>query len=389
MATDILDAVYGCLIGGAIGDALGAPVEGWYWTKIRETYGRITELEPGTRGNTGSLYGGSSGTSYRETYDGPPTPPGAVTDDTTLRHYLCLAIVRKGGRITPDDFAAVWLEKLNPNRMWINERITLWKLRAGMNPWDTGKGNPPAGCATMAIAPVGIINAGNPAQAYQDAFNIAFVNQDNENRDGAATVAAGVAAAFLPGATMALVLETMTRYSSFIIRRAIDLTMDLAYASRSVDEFAEKYYARMLDWTWPSLNWKKEQFFSGSSVELVPITMAILHLCKGDVNQSIIEAASFGRDCDTTASLCGSIAGAMHGASAIRKDWIETAERGNVAFFEEVEGDPNANFYAMACRLVEILKREQQAAQARAELLATLLAEAGHAERTQQVLPAD
>ncbi len=28
MSRDILDAVYGCLIGGAIGDALGAPVEG-------------------------------------------------------------------------------------------------------------------------------------------------------------------------------------------------------------------------------------------------------------------------------------------------------------------------------------------------------------------------
>jgi len=25
----ILDKVYGCLIGGATGDALGAPVEGW------------------------------------------------------------------------------------------------------------------------------------------------------------------------------------------------------------------------------------------------------------------------------------------------------------------------------------------------------------------------
>jgi len=25
----ILDQVYGCLIGGALGDALGAPVEGW------------------------------------------------------------------------------------------------------------------------------------------------------------------------------------------------------------------------------------------------------------------------------------------------------------------------------------------------------------------------
>jgi len=30
--------VYGCLIGGAIGDALGAPVEGWYYTEIREKF---------------------------------------------------------------------------------------------------------------------------------------------------------------------------------------------------------------------------------------------------------------------------------------------------------------------------------------------------------------
>ena len=35
MAKDIFDAVYGCLVAGAIGDALGAHVEGWYWTEIR------------------------------------------------------------------------------------------------------------------------------------------------------------------------------------------------------------------------------------------------------------------------------------------------------------------------------------------------------------------
>jgi ADP-ribosylglycohydrolase len=363
MGKDILDRVYGCLIGGAIGDALGAPVEGWYHGEIREKYGRIRELEPGTRGNTGATYG----------RPGPPTPPGAVTDDTTLRHYMCLAIVRRGGRITPDDFAAVWLEKLNPDRFWLNERITLLKLQAGMSPWDTGKGNPPAGCATMAIAPIGIVNAGNPPQAYQDAFNIASLNQDNEDRDAAATAAAAVAAAFLPNATVDGVIETMMRHSSYVVRRALVLTMDLVYASRNVDEFAERFYARMLDWKWPSRGWDKERFFSGSSLEIVPITAGILYLCAGDVNQSIVEAASFGRDCDTTASLAGAIAGAMHGASVIRQDWIDTTEKGNAAFFEEVEGDPAADFYSMARRLVEVLKREREAAHERVASLDMLL----------------
>jgi len=375
MAQDILDAVYGCLIGGAIGDALGAPVEGWYWTDIRARYGRVTELMPGF-GNTGPLYGGTTGERYRDAYDGPEPVVGWFSDDTTMRHYLCLAIARKQGRVTPDDFRDVFIEKFNPNRVWVNERALVWKLKAGVDPWDSGRGMVPAGCATMMIAPIGIINASNPAQAYQDGWNIAYVNQEGHNRDGAATMAAGVAAAFLPGATVESVLETMTRYSSYYMRRGIELTLDLARASHSVDEFAERYYARMLDWSWPTppgQHWNKERFFSGNSIEVVPITMAILYLCQGDVSQSMIEAASFGRDCDTTASMAGCIAGAMHGASAIRQDWIETVEQANRDFFQEVEGDPQANFRSMAQRLVEALRAERRAAQNRVAVLDEIL----------------
>jgi ADP-ribosylglycohydrolase len=188
-------------------------------------------------------------------------------------------------------------------------------------------------------------------------------------------MAAGVAAAFLPGATVDDVIETMTAHSSYLMRRAIELTMDLAVASDTVDAFAEQYYAKMLDWSWPSRHWNKDHFFSGNTIELVPITMAILYLCQGDVNQSMIEAASFGRDCDTTASMAGSIAGAMQGASAIRRDWIETLEEANRDFFQEVEGDPDANFYAMSRRLVEALRGEWRAAQERVKVLGGLLGE--------------
>ncbi len=286
---------------------------------------------------------------------------------------MCLAIVRKGGRITPDDFAEIWLNELNPDRLWINEKVVRQKLQMGMNPWDTGKGQPPAGCATMAIAPIGIINAGNPAQAYQDGFNIAFINQDNVNRDTAASVAAGVAAAFLPDVTVDSVLKTMTEYSSDLLRRGIILTMDLAYDSSSVDEFTEKFYDKMLDWTWPSRGWKKDRFFSGNSLEFVPAAMALLYLCKGDVEESIVEGASFGRDCDTIASVIGNIVGAMHGASVIRRDWIETTEEANADFFEELEGDKDANFYSMAYRMVEAIKSERQTTQERLKMLDEIL----------------
>ena len=368
MAQDIFDAVYGCLIGGAIGDALGAPVETMYYDEIREQYGKLTELLPSYRGNTGNRYLASRG---------EPGVPGAVTDDSTLRHYLSLAIIRKGGRVTPDDFAKVWIEQLNPDRFWRNERLVLEKLRIGMSPWDSGKGTPPTGCAVMGIAPVGIVNAGNPAQAYQDGFNIGFVNQDDVHRDAAATVAAGIAAAFLPGATVESVLDAMLVHSSFIIERAITLSLDLARASDSIAEYTEKFYSTMLDWTWPQAPekgaWDKHRFFSGTSIELVQASTAIFFLCRGDANACMVEGAGFGRDCDSIASVAGSLAGTLQGASAIRPDWIETVERANEDFFEEVEGDRTANFRSTAERLVGVLQAERRAAEQRAVVLERIL----------------
>lgn len=45
MAVDLW-TVYGSLIGAAIGDALGAPVEGWHVADIRRTHGKVTRFLP-------------------------------------------------------------------------------------------------------------------------------------------------------------------------------------------------------------------------------------------------------------------------------------------------------------------------------------------------------
>jgi ADP-ribosylglycohydrolase len=284
-----------------------------------------------------------------------------------------MAIIQAGGRVTPDEFAAVWLDHLNPGRFWLNERLVLTKLRIGMNPWDAGKGTPPAGCATMAISPIGIVNAGDPRQAYQDAFNIASVNQDNADRDAAATMAAAIAAAFLPGATPQSVVEAMLQYSSSPVKRTMILALDLIDKSRDIDEFAERFYNKMLDWAWPQLHWTKERHFSGSSLEILPLTAAAILFTDGHVNQSMIEAASLGRDCDTTASLAGCLTGVINGTSDIQVDWIEAVEKNNTAFFQEAYGDPEANFKYLAQQLLAVLRSEKQKAERRAEQLSQLL----------------
>lgn len=360
MTRDFEDRIYGCLIGGAIGDALGAVVENWSYERIRDEYGKIDTFR---------------------SYDNPHArgTPGAVTDDSVMRQYLCLSIVENEGRVTPDEFADTLLRHLNPERVWVTEEITIRKLATGMNPWDSGRQNVQTGTATMMIAPVGIINAANPEQAYQDGFNIASVNQDKVDRDAAATVAAGVAEALSPGATVEDVIETMLEHSSECVYRGIDLGIGLAEESDTFDDYTALFYDELLDWTWPAVEWDREKYYRGeifgaSSRELLPATVGLLYLWDGDdSNRAIIEGASFGRDADTIASLMGNFAGALNGATSLRDQWIDQCEKANEEFFEELHGNPDQNFAAMASRLRSVLDNERERAADRTAILDELL----------------
>lgn len=346
MALKTEDQVYGCLIGGAVGDALGAPVENWSYKQIREEHGKVDDFLA---------------------YDSAMAvgDPGTVTDDTVMRQYLSLAIIENQGRVTPDEYAEVLIQHLNPDRVWITEEITHLKLLGGVNPWEAGRSTIPTATASMHIAPVGIINARNPRQAYQDAYNIASITQDGCERKAAATVAAGVARAFSPNATIDDVLETMFNYAPDVFYRSIDLTMALADEANSIDEFVELFYEEQLDWQFLSIDWNREKYaegeiFSGRSIEIVPISMAILDLCRGDLNDALVEAASFGRDADTIGSVVGSLGGALYGGTALHEDWRETCEEANRDLFQELHGNPDFGFERTADQLTDALVAEHK-----------------------------
>jgi ADP-ribosylglycohydrolase len=353
MSDSLFDKVYGCLIGGAIGDAMGAPAEDWHYTDIRPTFGRISTFLP----------------QPARSRDGGP---GQITDDTTLRHYMCLAIIRKGGRITPDDYAKVWLSDLNPLRLFFTERIVVEKLKLGMNPWETGRGQPLADAAIMAVAPIGIINAGNPAQAFQDGFNVSSIHQDGIERDAAAATAAGFAAAFTPGATAHSVLDAMHDHGTFDTRRLISIGRELAADTGDVDRFTEQFYLRFLDRSFPrppGWVWDKDRTVSPTSREVLPIVAGLFELYGGEPSACISAGSSFGRDADTIATVLGGLSGALAGASAIPPDWIAASEAANRDFFREVSPDRDTNFLTTANDMVEALRSERAHTAHRLEVL--------------------
>lgn len=345
----LTDRVYGCLVGGAVGDALGAPVEGWSCGRIREEYGRVEEFH-----------------AYDLSFS--RGDPGMVTDDSTVRQYLALAIVENGGYITPEAYAAVVRDHLSTERVWIQEEILLKKLLAGIEPRDAGDGAVPTATITSGVTPVGVVNACRPRRAYQDGFAVASVHQDGLERGAAATVAAGVATGMRPSASVDDVVATLFERAPSVLYRGLDLSLDIAEDVEDVDGFVDRFYDELLDWRWQPVRWdsdryRKGEMFSGSSLEILPAVAGLLTLCD-DPWRAIVEAASFGRDADTIASIVGSVVGVVHGASALPDGLVEACESANREFFEELEGDPDADFRAMADRLVDALERRRRGASA-------------------------
>jgi hypothetical protein len=74
--------------------------------------------------------------------------PGQITDDSTPGHY------RSGRAHWARSVRAGLVRPTQPDRLFVTERLVLEKLRLGMSPWETGRGQLAADAAIMAIAPL-------------------------------------------------------------------------------------------------------------------------------------------------------------------------------------------------------------------------------------------
>jgi ADP-ribosylglycohydrolase len=294
----LFDKIFGCLLGGVIGDAMGRPAENKSYQEIQETFGQITDFS------------------------------GSGTDDSALKHILCDTIIKTGGYPTADAWAEEWLEQeelfLTRRLFWIPVMNAFWKLRGeGIAPREVGNGNMASSSSAMCISPLGIINPGNPRQAVLEAYEVASLIHHNFCRDAACSMAAAVAAAFAPDASVASVLDAAVAYlpprSTRLMREAIAATLALAGETHDYESFRKRFY--------------DERLLPGIAIadsrETVPVALALFYLAGGDPRQTIIFAANFGRDADTIASMAGAISGAFKGVSAFPPAWIEQATREN------------------------------------------------------------
>jgi len=320
----LFSRIYGSLLGGAVGDALGFPAEGHHYKAILKRWGQVDRLM--TRPDC--------------THFHPPVTMPVYTDDTVMRHMVCQVLIESQGRPTSVDVARVWKEHIkdfNDWRWWNNTRIVGMKLSMGWPQADLrqiGRDSIPCNDAAMIIAPVGLLHAGNPDLAAYQALEMSGVWQNGYSRDCAAAMAAAHAVAAAPRATLDTIVAEAMRWSSDFAPY-VERTVALAQKSSDTKEFTVKYYEQYvpgpLEEYWscigrafgPDDPW----CFNADPLEVCSLGIGMFYVTKGDTKQAMIGGASFGRDCDTIAGIAGSLSGALYGAETVPMDWAQELMR--------------------------------------------------------------
>ena len=300
---DLQGRFIGCLLGVAVGDALGMPTEGYTAREIRARWGVVRDMLPAP-----------------EEHFHSGLQAGQFTDDTEETLILAESIIEAHG-FSADLFAgklanwgAAWTldERLNRG-VGFATRSAVESMLAG-TPWQhSGLAIPTCGSA-MRAAPIGLLYHRdiNVVKSYADLQSLP-THASPAARAAAVAVAVGVALS-LNGFDKCMVL----RYAA-------------SQASRIDADFAER-----LMWAESLLDLPVEDALglirnSPLAAETVPAAFYCFLKFEKEPEEGLIAAASGGGDTDSIASIAGSLFGADQGPSWIAGRWLECLEgRGRI-----------------------------------------------------------
>ena len=295
MTPAVNDRIRGCMLGAAIGDALGAAFEFIPSVAIEALLGEA-RVRDYRRGVHGSLLAGH--------------PPGKPTDDTAMALSLAHALA-SDEPITPSSIAAAFQRDLARNGQFGDlfwrgapggaTTRALYRLTTGADPADNGFPDDGGNGAAMRVHPVGCL-----ADRAEAAAIAAMQARITHGHPSAVAAAQAVA---------------------LIVHDAIDRGELSADPPDGVDD--ERFLK-----AWGFMHSGLKQIRGGrlplrlhdvhmSGWETVAAAHAIALLFDGDPEGGIAAAAASGGDTDTVACMVGAMLGASCGAGALPARWID------------------------------------------------------------------
>jgi ADP-ribosylglycohydrolase len=354
--TQLFDKIYAALLAGAIGDAMGGPVEGWHYERIVETHGVVDTLLPYT--------------SLPDYHNHFATAPGSVTDDTRLKHVVCRAILARDALPRRGDLVRAIVDAYHAAATDLERGFLEEYALGGLYGEDKLIwGGQMTNGFLMANAPLGLICPCDPETAFALSFDVDFIS-DGYAKYAAAMAAAAVAAAMCPGATPLSVVDAalsacqahrvegdLTRNWNWyehvfqLNERLVNTAVEIALRHNDVFSLRAEYY-----------EWLHVSALGSEAAQTLAVALGMLVAADGDLRQTIIGCVNYGRDNDSYASVAGAIAGALRGTPAIPADWRTTVEVAN----------PEPDMRALALGLTRVAVKRHRRMKAVVEQVDTL-----------------
>ena len=330
ISREALKNYVGCILGGAIGDALGAPVEFMSIDQIRATYGEQGVAD------------------YNEAY----SLKGAFTDDTQMTLFTAEGILRGivrriergigGAVVAIVDYAYErWFrtqtEEFGISNSsgdiddgWLIGHEFLWSRRApgntclsalasrqqGNREYGTPVTNDSKGCGTvMRVAPVGL--TADPDNAYQFAKAISFLTHGHPTAATSAGALAYIISALVKGSSLTAASEKALKVAEKDEQENSYPEETSAAVKRALDLATKQHAPSFVRVESLGLGWIAEEALAIS----LYCALVTENFCDG-----VLLAINHSGDSDSTGAITGNLLGLIFGEEDIPDKWKQGLE---------------------------------------------------------------
>ncbi len=260
-----------CILGIAVGDALGMPAEGLSREDIKRIYGEIRDFYPSPYGDLKA---------------------GEWTDDTEQMLLLAESIVETI-YFSPENFAEKlkrWFLNTKSRRIGPSSTRAISNLLSGV-PWNRAGVQSDTCGAAMRVAPIGLVYhfSLNLVERYAE-LSARVTHTGSGAVAGAISIAVAVACNILDFSDEEMLTEVLKR-----VEAADNLMADKI-------KYAHEISDRDLDFAVEKLG------NTISALDVVPMAFYCYFAGK-DFEESLIKAANSGGDADSIAAICGALKG--------------------------------------------------------------------------------
>ncbi len=336
-----------CLVGGAIGDALGAPVE------FMKTYQIINHF-----GQTGV-------TGYVEFAD----ETGEFTDDTQMTLFTAEGLLRALHRAHLKGIGGAtnsivhqsylrWLQtqeiqtkyggqsisRDNAQNGWLIKQTALYKRRAPGNTCLTALKSATAGSiekpinnskgcgGIMRVAPVGLVFQGENEYAFQVACELAAITHGHPS----GYLSAGFFASVISQLAIAVPFEQALQNTTTILKKREGMEETLFAVQNAINLYNDsKILLKSSPEKIPQFIQKLGSGWVGE--EALAISLFCCLLYTDDFEKGVLAAINHSGDSDSTGSITGNILGLINGLTKIPESWITKLR--NHRLVEEIAKD--------------------------------------------------